>query len=245
MRIICFPFAGGSKYSYRPLLAAARDTMELLPLEYPGRGARLGERAAESLGEIVADAIKLVKDMTEGEPFAFYGHSMGALVAYLVAADLAKEALPQPSALFLTGRHAPVVEKEESGYHTLPKAALLQKIQELGGLPADVLGNEDLMDFFEPVIRGDFKALETFRFGGREPIDIPFHVLIGMTEKVTASEALAWQELTSLPLNFGQLTGDHFFIFRHPDRIIHWFEKGLDILAEKKEAYVNDKALTN
>lgn len=227
-KVICFPYAGGSKYSYRFLSTNIPPGVTLCPLDYPGRGARANEPLYTDLNAIVDDAFRSVRSLIDDEPYAIYGHSMGALVGYLVTRNILENQLSCPGHLFLTGRQAPTVVNPDEPVHTLPKPDFLEKVKELGGLPKEISDNAELMDFFEPVLRADFKALENFSYTHNGPIDIPVDVIIGMSEKVTAEEAKAWQKETTLPLGFRQFPGDHFFILDHAPRIMEWMVRKMN-----------------
>ncbi|MBC9795251.1 thioesterase II family protein [Sinomicrobium weinanense] len=221
-KIICFPYAGGSKYSYRVLQTVFPSHVALFPIDYPGRGARIKENLNTSLEAIAEDAFNTILPELHKGPYAIYGHSMGALVGYLVTRKIVEHGLSAPAHLFITGRSGPAAPKNREPLHGLPRDRFLEKVKELGGLPGEICDNADLMDFFEPVLRADFKALETFNYTPKGPIDIPVSVIIGLQESITTKDARAWEQETTAPLDLRQFPGNHFFIFDHPQHIAEW-----------------------
>ena len=224
INIFCLPFAGGSKYSYHGYVKQAPASVRLIPLDLPGRGARAEEALLTDLHRMVDDVMGQIRDRLT-HPFAFYGHSMGALLAYLVAKRIAAEGLPQPLHLFLTGRGAPSQPETDPPRHLLPRREFMEKLRELGGSPTELLENEELMGHFEPILRADFKALDTFRYQASAPLEIPICVMIGTHEKITYAQAQSWQQETILPITVRQLAGNHFFIFDYEAEIVHMMAK--------------------
>jgi surfactin synthase thioesterase subunit len=84
LNLFCLPYAGGNKYSYREFKAKAPSFLNLVTLEYPGRGARMGEPLSTDISQIVNGLYDQIGNLLDKEEYAFYGHSMGGLVAYLL-----------------------------------------------------------------------------------------------------------------------------------------------------------------
>lgn len=230
--ICCFPFAGGSKYSYREFTANPPVSLNFIPLEWPGRGARFKEPILNDLEAIVEDVFNNLKDQLDwNQPYAFYGHSMGATVGFLVAQKIAQSSLPKPLHLFFTGRAAPSVKRNQAYLHSLPKAQFIQKVRALGGMPEEILGNSDLMDFFEPILRADFEALETHHYQPSEPLDIPIDVVIGTKEDISMEQAFAWKKESTASVQIKKMDGDHFFIFKHSLHMMQFMADKLKVTA--------------
>jgi len=233
--IFCFPFAGGNKYSYRGFIAHAPASLDFVPLEWPGRGARFKEPILNDLNAIVEDAFSNLKNQLDwNQPYAFYGHSMGAIVGFLVAQKIAQSSLPKPLHLFFTGRAAPSVKpNQRADFHSLPKAQFIQKVRELGGMPEEILGNTDLMDFVEPILRADFEALEKHDYQPAEPLDIPIDIVIGTKEDISMEQAFAWKKESTASVQIKQLDGDHFFILNHSLYMMQFMTEKLKVTAYK------------
>jgi surfactin synthase thioesterase subunit len=217
--LFCFPFAGGSKYSYNPFLPFVPGHVAAIPVELPGRGGRFREALQTDLDCIVDDAFRQIGPHLH-QPYALYGHSMGTVVAYLLARKIIRAGAPKPVHLFVTGRGGPSIVEKEPPKHLLPKAEFRDKLRTIGGSPDAVLADESMFNFFEPILRADFKALHAYRHQPAEPIDVPITVIIGAEEQVTYQDAQAWQRETTRPVVVKRMPGKHFFIFDYPEEIM-------------------------
>src|SRR5690606_40893251 len=99
-------------------------------------------------------------------PYAIYGHSLGSLLTYLVTIRIIREGLNKPVHLFVSGRGGPSIPRKEPPTSELPRPAFINKLRELGGFPDDLLNDEDVMNFFEPILRSDFRGVETYQYTG-------------------------------------------------------------------------------
>ncbi len=211
-RLICFPFSGGGATSYRGL-GSSFDDIVVSTVELPGRGRRIAEPLLDACDPIVDDLLRQVRPLLH-EPYALFGHSMGALLAYLVAQRVRREGLPLPLSLVVSGGQAPS-RIASRGWHLLPRSEFRGVLSELGGCPPAILAEPELMDLYEPVLRADFTAMATYRHVPAPPFDFPITSLIGTEDHVSEEEAGDWQRETTQPLQLRCLPGDHFFILRH------------------------------
>lgn len=218
VNVFCLPFAGGSSYSYNGYLPYA-TLIRLVPLELPGRGTRFSEPLPDTMEEMVEDIFRQIQSRLH-TPYAIYGHSMGAMLGYLLTKRILSEGLPAPLHLFFSGRAAPGIVQSSAFIHTLPREEFFVALRNLGGFSDDLLENEDLNDLFEPVIRADLRSLASYRYEATAPFNIPITVMIGLEESITFEEAAAWQKETTASVAVTEFTGDHFFINRHPAQII-------------------------
>lgn len=219
INLFCLPFAGGSRYSYALFNRYAPTDVELVPIDIPGRGTRFSEPLLDEMKAIADDVFEQIRGQLDS-PFAFFGHSMGTILCYLLCEKLERHGLPMPIHVFLSGRGGPASESRKRSWHALPKDEFREKLFELGGSPGEVLQEERLMEFVEPILRADFKAVEHFSYGEIHRFDVPLTVMIGKEEKITLDEAFSWQEISSIPLSFHAFEGGHFFIFDHPARMM-------------------------
>ncbi|HEY8918110.1 MAG TPA: alpha/beta fold hydrolase [Chitinophaga sp.] len=233
VNIFCLPFAGGSRYSYQGYEKYASPQVTIIPVDLPGRGSRFADPLLGNIYELADDVFQQLQDRLH-EPYALYGHSMGALLSYLLTKRILQEGLPAPLHLFLTGRAAPSVVKQDAVIHTLPKAAFFEALAKLGGCPEELLRNEDLKDFFEPIIRSDLGALHTYQHEETTPFDIPMTVMTGLQENISFEDALAWQKESTELITVRKFTGDHFFIYDHEREIVQLMA-GLLTGARKKQ----------
>lgn len=226
MKLFCFPFAGGSKYSYTLFQRYASPRLELVPVDLPGRGGRFADALLTDMDAIVDDVFQQIRNGLD-KPYAFYGHSMGTVIAYQLLEKLEEQNLRLPEHLFLSGRGGPATEKTDRNWNELPSAAFRQKLMELGGSPKEVLEEESLMSFLEPILRADFKAIEQFTYPSVKPRPIPVSVTIGSDEMTTLADAEAWQEISLQPIELNVLPGGHFFIFEQAEAMMKHIQQVL------------------
>ncbi|HMQ90016.1 MAG TPA: alpha/beta fold hydrolase [Flavilitoribacter sp.] len=218
--LFALPFAGGSRYSYAEFKNYLPEFIDLVSLELPGRGRRITEECLSGVREMTEDLLSAIRSETAGR-YAFYGHSLGSLMAFLLTREIIREGLNPPVALILSGRSGPSEKRRLPMIHDLPKDEFLSSLREMGGMPDVLLENEELMEFFEPIIRADLKAAETYVYEPAPPFNVPVSVMIGADEGIADSEAKAWQKETSVPIRFSKFPGHHFFIMDHADTVIN------------------------
>jgi surfactin synthase thioesterase subunit len=221
-KIIALPFAGGSKYSYNILEKHIPSNVDWVTLDYPGRGSRFKESLLESVEEIVDDLLSKVIPLIQNDNYMIYGHSMGTLIGYELAKKIIQKNFKSPMGLFFTGRGAPGFDKFEEKKSLLPKSVFLEKINEIGGLPKEILEHEELMELYYPIIKSDFKAVENYEFlPMKKPFFIDMHICMGTKEigeqkdKTPLASLKAWEKETYSSCSFELIEGGHFFIFRN------------------------------
>lgn len=229
INLYCLPFAGGSSYSYNLFSPHLSSKINFIPVELPGRGKRIKETLLKSANQIADDIFTAIRpEVVSGVPHAIFGHSMGALLGYLLTRKLLENNLQPPLHLFVSGRGGPSYNDERESYYLLPKKEFKDKLKELGGSPKEVLEHDTLMDFFEPILRADFEVVETHKYEEKEPFNVPISVMIGSTDKVTFETARLWQKETLIPIKIHRFDGDHFFIFQHAQSICKIISAELD-----------------
>lgn len=219
LNIYCIPFAGGNRYSYRTFEEHASVDLRIIPLELPGRGSRLAEPLLTSMEDVVDDVYNTLRKQNIHTPYAIFGHSMGALIAFLVIHKLSSQNLPLPIRLFVTGRQAPSCIITKITYD-LPQAEFYQEVRSIGGTLDVVLQDRSLMEMYEPILRADFQAVETCEYLPRRQLNIPITAMIGSEEKTTYEHVTGWQKETTKNLEILIFQGNHFFIYEHAKRIV-------------------------
>lgn len=217
VKVFAIPFAGGSKYSYRVLQNYLPSHFEWETLELPGRGSRMQEALQTDIMETAEDLFGQIRNRVNGEEYIIYGHSMGTLLGYELAKKIIDAGLSKPVCLFFTGRGAPSV-KEEKKISDFERQSFWKEIKELGGLPEEILENEEMKDFFEPFLRADFKAVEEYKYQAMEkPFPVPLFIRTGSDEHLFWEDVIKWQKETIFKISFKRLPGDHFFFLKQPE----------------------------
>lgn len=214
LRLVCFPHAGGSASFFAPLARALSPDVEAVAVQYPGRQDRRNDEPIRSVAELT-DRICAALPPFLDRPVAFFGHSMGAILAFEVAVQLERERGIRPMTFFASGRRAPSVGGATEGTHLLDDDGLVRELRRLNGTDAQFLLDEELVQMILPAIRADYVAIETYR-GSTEQLGCPLTVLAGDADPLTTlDEALAWTEHTTQETEMQVFPGGHFFVSEH------------------------------
>ena len=233
INLFCLPFAGGNKYSYQKYLDKAPSFLNIIPMEYPGRGARMKEPLISNADLLVDHLFEKISKNIDQADYAIYGHSMGGLIAFLLARKLVENNCKPPLHLFITGTCGPSSPlRSAKNRHLLPDDEFIQELKELDGIPDEILQNEELLGFIEPILRADFKTCETFQYREDAPLNLPFTVITGTEENMEAEDIHLWQKESGSEVDFRQIPGKHFFIFKYPRVIVDIISKKLSIYSK-------------
>lgn len=213
IRLICFPYAGGGSASFRPWARLMPEEIELVCLQMPGREARIVEPPRTDISTLVAEIVHALGKLPV-MPTAFFGHSLGSLIAYEVA-NVVQGSTSAPRKLLLSGCSPPHVrkdEKDEEPIWQLPDDAFLEKIRELNGTPEEVLSNLEMMDLVMPILRADFRLAEGIDMTPRQ-LPIPICAFGGKEDPEASEDDIReWKHYSSTAFNYRMFPGDHFFI---------------------------------
>lgn len=217
--IIMFPFAGGSMYSFRNMWEDLSTMFDILCPELPGRGELIELSPISDINQLVNYIFThYIQLLRLEKPYILYGHSMGALLSYLLSVELIKRKYNPPMYLFVSGREGPSSKKKEI-LHNLPSKSFFMRLQELGGIPFELYENIDFLNYIEPIIRADFKAVEDFNYEVSLKLNTPILVFYGNKENVSHENLLLWELVTNKKVEYIQMEGGHFFINDHAKSI--------------------------
>jgi len=219
VRLFCFPYAGGSARIFAGWEKLLPASVDVFALEAPGRGVRMSEAPLSDLRAmtaIVADEIRPYLDV----PYVFFGHSLGALAAFDLARELQARGVAGPRHLILSAKRAPHLPKREL-IHTVPFDEFLERLRHLAATPAEVLGEEDLMRLYEPMLRADFALSETYQPPPGTRIHCPVTLFGGEADpEVPKEDLLAWREHLAGPVDVAEFPGGHFFIHSQREAVV-------------------------
>jgi surfactin synthase thioesterase subunit len=228
INLFCFPFAGGNSFSYRIFEPNVGTLFKMEVIEYPGRGTRAREACITDMSLLVQDLFARHYPSFCKGTYAFYGHSMGAIVAFALIKKMSAEKCPLPIHLVVTGAGGPAGRSEiRRNRHLMDKQDFLKEIRELDGCPEDILQNDELLDYFEPILRSDFELSETYDYQHDQPLTLPITVITGALESIPEEDIQLWQQETLRPVDFIKMPGKHFFIYDDPGQIMHIVNKKL------------------
>jgi medium-chain acyl-[acyl-carrier-protein] hydrolase len=213
LRLFCFPYAGGGSSVFRCFPDYLPRGVEVCPIQLPGRESRWGEPPFTRMPRLV-DTLARVLPPYFDRPFAFFGHSLGAFVAFELTHKLRRMKAPAPLQLFVSGAHAPHIPDPAPHIHKLPDAELLQQLLDYNGIPPAILRNNEYVQLFLPILRADFELYETYVHLPRAPLDCPISAFAGLQDCKAGSAAVAaWKAHTRAAFTFHAFPGDHFFLF--------------------------------
>jgi medium-chain acyl-[acyl-carrier-protein] hydrolase len=222
LRLICFHHAGGGAYGFAPWARRLRADVELVAVQLPGRENRAGEPAMTSV-EAVLDAVEAALGETLDRPYALFGHSLGAVLAYLFACRAqGLGAGGAPTRLFRSAAIPPPLRDDENATPAaISDAALIRKLTRLGGTPAAVLEDPRLLKSFLPALRADFDLLSRCVYDGGPPLPMPATLFRGRDDRsVSAAEFEGWRERFAALPDEHLFSGGHFFIHDAQARVL-------------------------
>jgi len=212
LRLFCFPYAGGDALAiFRKWSEILPSAVEVCPVQIPGRGTRVSEAPIANLASIVKAIGEAIPSYLD-KPFAFFGHSMGAMISFELARLLRRERGIEPCHLFVSGRKAPQVPCLDPPTYNLSEPEFLQELQRINGTPKEALENLELMRLLLPVLQADFQLCQTYHYTEERPLSCPITVLGGLGDETTREDLEAWRVQTRNLCSLHLLAGDHFFI---------------------------------
>ena len=230
MRVFFFPYAGGGPAAFAKLCNGLAASFEGQAVHYPGRGSRSPQPPLTDLLALVENLAQAIPPLLD-KPFAFFGHSMGGLIAFELARTLRRKGLAQPNILFFSACAAPQLPNPHPSIHQLPDAEFVNELKKLNGIPPEILQNNELIGLSLPTIRADFEMLETYQYQPAAPLNCPLIALGGTDDSRVSRERLAgWSMHTKTSFESQFFAGDHFFITTASESVLKFMERNLDAL---------------
>jgi surfactin synthase thioesterase subunit len=221
LTVVAIPFAGADRYCYRVLQTASPSNWKWVVLDLPGRGPRGKEQRLLAITEMVEDLHQSLRQQLPKGPYVVLGHSMGAILAYELMRLLGARGMALPFGALLSSIAAPGVPRTRFVSH-LPSTEFWDVMRSYNGVPEGIASNPALRDYFEPVLRADFAAIERYRPQGGVVEALPLQLALrwGNTEKLEDADMKQWSQASSLEVDFKQHPGGHFYLFNTPELVI-------------------------
>lgn len=234
LRVLCFPYAGGGTVLYRRWRNRLGPGVAVCPVQLPGRERRAGQLRFDNIDAQVTELDAELAPHLDDTPYVFFGHSMGALLAYRLAQRRRANGASLPRALVLSSS-APTASPlltggpglaagsggRRSSVATMDPMTLAQHLVDLGGLPADVLARPDWLDVLLPVVRDDLTMCETATDLLAPPLPVPFHVFGGQYDPLaTAADLNRWQRHSLLTMELRLFAGGHFYLREVQEQVV-------------------------
>jgi surfactin synthase thioesterase subunit len=231
MALICLPHAGAGASSYFAWGAALQPAgVEVRAVQYPGRENRLAEPLIDDAPRMVQALADVWPALSGNGPCALFGHSMGSLLAFELALELRRRGTAHPpQRLFLSGRNPPGTPPKLPQIHHLPDPDFRHEIAtRYGSLPPELLADPEMLALVTPILRADFKLVDTYRWTAAPPIATPLVVLGGTDDPwTTPAELDQWRALTRSGCQVHLFRGGHFFPQTARDAVIAAVRKEL------------------
>ncbi len=213
IRLYAFAFAGGGASVFFPWSKLIGDGIELWAIRLPGRETRLREVPITSFSDLIATLRREVSPRLK-PPYAFFGHSLGALLAYALARSQAESGNSEPRAVIAAGARAPHLPNPEPRMQGLTDAAFLTLLRErYNGIPPAVLAHPELLQLMLPTLRADIALYENYQHQPGPPLRCAVSAFGGDRDPlVTSGDLAAWRSLAGTDFTTQQFAGDHFFL---------------------------------
>lgn len=219
-RVFAFPYSGAGSMAYFQWAKHCQGSnVDFIGVQLPGRENRLREKPVADLAVLLAALLPAITPLLD-KPFVFFGHSMGALLAFELCRALRKQGLPLPQHLFVSAFRAPDMPNPNRELHRLSDQGIIDSLRQYGGTPEAVLSNKELMAMFLPVLRADFALHENYRYPPEAALPCPITALSGISDTIIRPDYMFnWQRQTAASFEQVQYEGDHFFLHQHMNAI--------------------------
>jgi surfactin synthase thioesterase subunit len=181
--------------------------------QLPGRDERLRETPHAKVASMIDPLIEALEPLQD-QPIAFFGHSMGGLIAWELMRAMRARKLPLPVHFFPSARPAPHVPEPGPHLHPMPDTLFIDVLQKhYGGIPQEILREKQLLALFLPALRADFELVETHEYRAEAPLSVPFTAFAGIADPLSPPFVVEpWREHTNRSFQMHIVHGDHFFL---------------------------------
>jgi surfactin synthase thioesterase subunit len=220
LRLFCLPHAGGGAVTYRLWAQYLASDIEVVAVRLPGRETRHRERPFTCMDDLVRELLRGLTPFLD-RPHAWFGHSLGALIAFEVCRELSSLGLAQPTRLLVSGRPAPHLTPRQPPVHAAPTEQLLDRLREMDGTPSEILNDPQAISDVLPTLRADLAVAETYRCRPGPPLSCPISVFGGSTDRFATSKELhAWRDHSTAECRVRVFGGGHFYLHAEPAAVL-------------------------
>jgi surfactin synthase thioesterase subunit len=235
-RLFCFPHAGVGPSVFRGWPDQIPADIEVCLIQLPGREGRLRERLHLSIETLVPSLIEEMLPLLD-RPFAFYGHSLGATVAFECARRVRRNLRLEPVHMFIGASQAPQLAWTHSLMRSLPEDQFLGEMaKRYGALPAEVMTEREMRALVVPILRADITMIETYVHLPEPPLSSDITVFGGLKDHmVKRSELESWRDQTSGRFRLQMFDGNHLFLKSHKDQLLLSIAGEMDLYCESSK----------
>lgn len=228
-RLVMFPWCGAGASVYRKIGRLLPEHVEVFAVQLPGREDRFRDTMHLRMADVVAEVLSEVLRLCD-RPLYFFGHSMGAVVAYETALALRRCIGHEPDALIVSGHAAPTGRKlHRQPWHTSDETQLLANIRRMGGTPPELLKDPWTMQMILRIMKADYEVLETHVPQPHPPLRCPLVACAGVDDREISVEGMqAWAQRSSGPHKLHWFDGDHFYLAAEPQTFAQKLQQWLN-----------------
>jgi len=220
VRLFCFGHAGSGGALFHPWKTALLPEIEVCPIVLPGREMRQGEEPYTRIEQVIEPLFAALLPLT-GKPFAFFGHSVGAVIAYELARRFTASYAPAPFCLFVSARRAPRLPSRRRPFFGLPDHEFLAAVRGMNGMRSELLEHPEVLQIFIPSLRADFEMNDTYTLLPGPRLPCPVFAFVGDKDaEVYPSEMSDWAEVTDNQFALRIFPGDHFYYKDAPPALL-------------------------
>ena len=213
LRLFWFPHAGGGTAAFES------GRLAICPVRLPGRESRLAEAPFENMSALVAALAGAIEPYL-AQPFAFFGHSMGAAVAFELSRLLRARGNPLPRVLIASAARAPQYRRGHVPPPAPPDGQLIEELRRLQGMPADVLDDPAVMRAILPALKADAALYRHYIYAEGAPLACAICAYGGVDDPNVRPEHLAaWAEQTTAPFRVRCFPGGHFYLHSNREEV--------------------------
>lgn len=212
LRLFCFSYAGGGTAVFQRWRTQLAPQIEVCPVLTPGREGRFREDCIDDFDTMVSHIITAITPWLD-QPFAFYGHSMGSLLAHAITQQLRKKHLPKPLHLFVAAHRAPHLKYRFPSVQAASNDRVVAWLNRFQGIPEAILDNEDIMKIMLPRLRADLAVCESFQYRDTDVLDCPITAFSATEDTIVTNADIAdWHTHTRAEFELIEIEGPHLFI---------------------------------
>ena len=213
IRLFCLPHSGGGASFYARFQEYLGEKIEVCPIQYPGHDTRAREPLIHTAEELAEAMLEGIIPLTEDLPYAVFGHSLGAIMAYETVKQIQEYELDLPKQLFLSAAGVKFIQPPVP-VSRQDDATLADTMLHFGGFDAEeVLHTEVFGEFYAKVIRNDFGIIENYEIDPAFKLDVPIRVYSAeQDDNILIEDIRRWEEHTTQGISFRQYPGNHFYI---------------------------------
>jgi medium-chain acyl-[acyl-carrier-protein] hydrolase len=220
LRLLCFGPAGGGASGYRDWWLPDDLAAEVWAVQLPGRENRRDEPPFRRIEPLVLELCAHLGHLMD-LPFAFFGHSMGALLAFEVTRQLRRAGSPLPAHLFLSAHRAPGLPAKQEPVSMLPEREFLERLELMAGTSPSAIRDRELLVLLSPMLRADFELCETYAYHDEAPLPVPITCFAADDDyEVDPPDVEAWSRHTSMSCQTHLFQGGHLFLRDHHQEIL-------------------------